>query len=97
MVVETMAVMVVLVIVKYLRLEDDYKVGDGGGDHGSDGGSGHCEVSLSCECLCALHTSDCVLQNQHVSEKKCRSPKFIWAPCHVHVMYTAVPHWLRPR
>jgi hypothetical protein len=41
-----MAVMVVLVTVKCLRLEDDNKVGDGGGEHGSDGGSGHCEVSL---------------------------------------------------
>ncbi len=34
MVVETMAVMVVLVTVKYLRLEDANEVGDGGGDHG---------------------------------------------------------------
>ncbi len=44
MVVETMAVMVVLVTVKYLRLKDDNKVGDGCLDHGSDGGPGHCEV-----------------------------------------------------
>jgi hypothetical protein len=62
--------MVVLVTVKYLRLEDDNKVGDGGGDHGSDGGPGHGEVSLPPECLRALHTSDDVLQGQHVSEKK---------------------------
>ncbi len=34
-----------LVFYRGLRLEDDNKVGDGGGDHGSDGGSGHCEVS----------------------------------------------------
>ena len=65
-----MAVMVVLVTVKYLRLENDNQVGDGGGDHGSDGGSGHCEVSLPRERLRALHTSDGVLQGQHVSEKK---------------------------
>jgi hypothetical protein len=41
-----MAVMVVLVTEKYLRLKDDNKVCDGGGDHGSDGGPRHCEVSL---------------------------------------------------
>ncbi len=67
-----MAVMVVLVTVKCLRLEDDNQVGDGGGDHGSDGGPGHCEVSLPRERLRALHTSDGVLQGQHVSEKKKR-------------------------
>jgi hypothetical protein len=68
MVVETMAVIVVLVTVKYLRLKDDNKIGDGGGDHGSDGGSGHGEVSLPRERLRAFHTSDSVLQGQHVSE-----------------------------
>ncbi len=67
MVVENMAVMVVLVTVKCLRLKDDNEVGDGGGDHGSDGGSGHCEVSLPRERLSALDTSDDVLQSQHVS------------------------------
>jgi hypothetical protein len=59
----------VCITTRCLRLKDDNKVGDGGGDHGSDGGSGDGEVALPRECLRALHTSDGVLQDEHVSEK----------------------------
>ena len=53
-----------------LCLQKNNEVGDGGGDHGRDGGHGHGEVVHPGEGLCSLHPAHGVLQLQHLPESK---------------------------
>ena len=50
-----------------IGLEQDNEVGDGGGDHGGDGGPGDGEVVPPRECPRVLHSPHSLLQADHFS------------------------------